>query len=129
MFEDFVFRYQKPIIERFGFACYGCCEPVDLRWHIIKNLSNLRRVSVSPWADQRGMADKLGRNYVFSRKPNPTNISMEAWDEELIRKDLKQTMDIAGKLNLEIVMKDVHTVASQPWRLGRWTELARAAIQ
>lgn len=52
MFEEFIFPYQKPIIDRFGLRCYGCCEPLDMRWHIIKNISNLRRVSVSPWANR-----------------------------------------------------------------------------
>ena len=45
LFEEFVFQYQLPIISRFGFACYGCCEPVDSRWHVIKKIPNLRRVS------------------------------------------------------------------------------------
>jgi hypothetical protein len=30
---------------------------------------------------------------------------------------------------VELVMKDVHTVADQPWRLGRWVQLAREVSQ
>jgi hypothetical protein len=52
MFAEFVFQYQLPILQRFGLNCYGCCEPLDKRWHIVKQVPNLRRVSISPWADK-----------------------------------------------------------------------------
>jgi hypothetical protein len=52
MFEEFVFPYQLPLLERFGLNCYGCCEPLDKRWHIVKQLPRLPRISVSPWADR-----------------------------------------------------------------------------
>ncbi|MEE9603214.1 MAG: hypothetical protein V3V75_07910, partial [Thermoguttaceae bacterium] len=51
LFEEFVFPYQAPIMQRFGLNCYGCCEPLHTRWHLIKKMPKLRRVSVSPWAD------------------------------------------------------------------------------
>jgi hypothetical protein len=129
MFEEFVFPYQVPVISRFGFACYGCCEPVDLRWHIIKRLPNLRRVSISPWSNVPAMAANLQNNYVFSRKPNPAYIS-SAWNEDVIRRDLRETLTDthAHKCNVELVMKDVHTLCGEPWRLGRWSQLAREVI-
>ena len=58
-FEEFVFQYQLPLQERFGLNCYGCCEPLQSRWHIVKKIPRLRRVSVSPWADQEMMAEML----------------------------------------------------------------------
>jgi hypothetical protein len=128
MFAEFVFPYQLPIISKFGLACYGCCEPLDKRWHIIKNIPNLRRVSVSPWADQKLMAENLGKNYIYSRKPNPAHISTSEWDEALLKEELKKTLSLTSGINLELVMKDVHTVSNEPWRLKRWVELARNAI-
>lgn len=125
MFAEFIFPYQLPIIEKFGMSYYGCCEPVHARWDSIQKIPNLRRVSVSPWCDQEVMAESLGQDYIFCRKPNPAIISTENWAEDAIRADLEQTAEIAGECPLEIVMKDVHTVADEPWRLGRWVELAR----
>ena len=29
MVGEFVFPYQRPLQERFGLNCYGCCEPLD----------------------------------------------------------------------------------------------------
>ncbi|MBN1435769.1 MAG: hypothetical protein JW936_01730 [Sedimentisphaerales bacterium] len=128
MFAEFIFPYQLPLISRFGLSGYGCCEPIDKRFEIIKQIPNLRRVSVSPWANQTDMAQKLARDYIYSRKPNPTLISMSDFDEELIRKDLRETLQCTKGLNVEIVMKDVHFLAGHPDRLGRWTGIAREII-
>ena len=124
-FEEFIFPYQRELVAKFGKCYYGCCEPVHNRWHILKRLPNLARVSVSPWADQSFMAGALGRDYVFSRKPNPTLISTSVFDEDAIRADLRQTLDIARDCRLEIIMKDVHTLNNEPARLARWVRLAR----
>jgi len=125
MFEEFVFQYQVPIISQFGLAYYGCCEPIHNRIHIIKRLPNLRAVSVSPWCDQDRMADECRGKYVFCRKPNPALISTGRWDEEAIREDVRGTLRAAQGCAVELVMKDVHTLRDQPWRLGRWCDLAR----
>jgi hypothetical protein len=127
MFEEFVFQYQEPIISRFGLSYYGCCEPIDKRIKIIKRLPNLRRLSVSPWCSQERMADELRKDYIFCRKPSPAMISTAVWDEDLIRDDLRTTWRIATAAGcpLEFAMKDVHTLAGQPWRLGRWVQIAR----
>ncbi len=128
MFNEFVFQYQLPIISMFGFACYGCCEPLDKRWHVVKQIPNLRRVSVSPWADQEKMADYLDSKYVYSRKPNPTLVSTRYWDEKIIREDIRKSLDIAGNLNMEIILKDVHTLFKEPDRLSKWTRIVRVEI-
>jgi hypothetical protein len=131
MFEEFVFQYQYPIISRFGLSYYGCCEPIDRRIKIIKRLPNLRRLSVSPWCNQQVMADELGRDYIFCRKPAPSLISTDVWDEDAIRADLRTTVRIAAAAGcpLEFAMKDVHTLAGQPWRLGRWVQIAREVCE
>jgi hypothetical protein len=127
MFREFIFPYQLPLLEKFGLNCYGCCEPVDKRLEYILSIPNLRRLSVSPWADQKLLADKLGINYIFSRKPNPSLICV-SFDEEVIRKDIRETLEIAGGGVLEIIMKDTHTVQGQPWRISRWVEIVREEI-
>jgi hypothetical protein len=128
MFAEFVFPYQLPLISRFGFACYGCCEPVDGRWHVVRRIPNLRRVSISPWSNPARMAEALGRRYVFSRKPNPSHISTPEWNEAVIRQELRETLAATRGLNVELVMKDVHTLAGDRSRLGRWTRIAREVI-
>ena len=127
MFEEFVFPYQLPIIERFGLAYYGCCEPLDSRWHIVRRIRNLRAVSVSPWSDVEKMAEHLGHNYVYCRKPNPSYVSA-GWNEDIIRQDLRRTLEVTKGLSVQLVLKDVHTVNGEPRRFGRWVEIAREEI-
>jgi len=130
LFEQFIFPYQLSIVKHFGKCYYGCCEPVNNRWHVLKRLGNLARVSVSPWADEEFMAEACGRRYVYSRKPNPTQISTGRFDEDAIRADLRRTLDITRRCGCrtEIIMKDVHTLNDEPDRLARWVRLAREEI-
>lgn len=128
-FEKFIFPYQLSIVEMFGKTYYGCCEPVDNRWRVLKRIPNLARVSVSPWANEEAMAEALGSDYVYSRKPNPTMISTGRFDEKQIRQDLGKTLAIARACRLEIIMKDVHTLHNEPERLPRWVEIARQEIE
>jgi len=125
MFADFIFPYQLPILERFGLNCYGCCEPLDRRWHVVKNISRLRRVSVSPWADPEDMADMLGSDYIYSYKPIPTDLAVPAIDEDRIRGGLRNIMHICRNSRLEIIMKDNHTIGGNPDNVIRWCRMAR----
>ena len=123
MFAEFILPYQLPLLEKFGLNCYGCCEPVHDRIDPILSVPRLRRISVSPWCDQRVIAERLGADYVFSRKPNPTQICL-TFNEASIREDLRQTLALAGNGSLEIIMKDTVTVQNEPWRISRWIEIA-----
>jgi hypothetical protein len=128
MFEEFVAPYQREVARIFGLTYYGCCEPVHKRWESLKRFNNLRSVSISPWCDQKLMAEALAGEYVFSRKPSPTLISTDVFDEELILRDLRNTLELTRGCSVELIMKDVHNINGQPERLGRWVELARGAI-
>ncbi|MHB0999696.1 MAG: hypothetical protein ACYC27_10670 [Armatimonadota bacterium] len=128
MFEEFIFPYQLPLMERFGLICYGCCEPVHTRWHVIKQIPNLRRVSVSPWCDRELMAEYLGSDYIFSLKPNPSLLAGVSFNEELIRADIRDALDKAKGCHLEVVMKDNHTICGDPGRATNWVRIVREEI-
>ena len=129
MFEEFVLQYQAPLLARFGLSCYGCCEPLDGRWPLLKkHVPNLRRASVTPWADQETAADECGRQIIFSRKPSPALLAMEGIDERQIREDISETLSVAGRCNLEFIMKDTMTFRNQPQRLSTWVRIAKEEI-
>ena len=75
------------------------------------------------------MAEALGQDYVYSRKPLPTLVSTEVFDEKAIRQDIVKTLSIAKDCRVELIMKDVHTLNNQPERLARWVEIAREVIE
>ena len=128
MFAEFIFPYQKRLMERFGLTCYGCCEPMDNRIDLVKTVKNLRRVSVSPWANRQVMADKLGQDYVYSLKASPTPLAMATLDEQHVRRELRRDLGIARDCRLEVIMKDNHTLGHNPRNLTRWVEIAREEI-
>ena len=127
-FEEFIFPYQKSMAERFGKVYYGCCEPVNSRIDVLKNLPNLERCSVSPWADEEVTAAALGTEIVYSRKPAPSMISTGRFDEDELRTNLQATLTKAKGCRIEFVMKDVHTLNNEPQRLPRWVEIAREEV-
>jgi hypothetical protein len=128
-FEEFVFQYQLPLQERFGLSCYGCCEPLDARWHVVKKTPRLRRVSVSPWADQAKMAEFLQDRYVYSRKAPPSLLALPRIDEEAVRADIRTTLEATRGCILEFLMKDNHTLGGNPDNLVRWVRIAREEIE
>ena len=130
LYAEFIFPYENSIAERFGSVYYGCCEPVHTRWEVLKHMAHLQRVSVSPWCDEAFMAEALGKDFVYSRKPNPTLISTEIFDEAAIRDDFRTTLTLtkAHGNTVEIIMKDVHTLNGDPTRLTRWVALGRAVV-
>jgi hypothetical protein len=125
MFAEFVLPYQLPLLARFGLNCYGCCEPLDRRWPVVRQIPNLRRVSVSPWSDRARMAESLGDRYVFSMKPNPADLALDTFDEARIRATLRDDLRAARGCRVEIVMKDNHTIRRDPTRVIRWVHIAR----
>ncbi len=127
-FEEFVFPYQLPLMKRFGLNCYGCCEPLDPRWHVVKRTPNLRRVSVSPWADQEKMAGFLEDRYIFSRKAPPSPLAVPRLKEDMVRADIRKTLELARGCVLEIIMKDNHTLGGNPDNLVQWVRIAREEI-
>lgn len=129
MFKEFIFPYQKKLMERFALTCYGCCEPMDERIDIVRTVSNLRRVSVSAWANKQIMADKLKHDYIYSMKPTPAHLAMPKMDEELVRREIKEALKITRDNCLEIVMKDNHTLGNNPDNLKNWVKIVREEIE
>ena len=125
MYGEFIFPHEKPIMDRFGLACYGCCEPLHTRWDQVKQHPNLRRVSCSPWVDVEKMADYLGDRYVFSYKPNPAEIAKDQIDAESIRASIRELFAKTRGCLVEIIMKDNHTIGNRPENVARWCAIAK----
>lgn len=128
-FEEFVLPYQIPLLNHFGLACYGCCEPMELRFAAVaRAIPRLRRVSVAPLANQKKLAEQLDGRFIYSRKCDPTKVCV-GFNEEGIRSELRQTLQITRGQPVELIMKDTHTVQSDPARLSRWVGIAFEEIE
>jgi hypothetical protein len=129
MFAEFFLPWIARVARRFGLVYYGCCEPVHDRLEMIMAaLPNLRSVSVSPWADFERVADLLGRDHVFSRKPDPVPICGPEPHWERAEADLRRTYEAARDGNVELLFRDVYAIDGDRSRLARWVELARSVF-
>ncbi|MDQ1327503.1 MAG: hypothetical protein QG641_786 [Candidatus Poribacteria bacterium] len=131
MHQEFEIDYAKRWFARFGLGYYGCCEPLDEKIDIIRNLPNVRKISMSPWVDVEKGAERIGRDFVFSRKPTPAFLAWDTWRPEAVEQDLRETKE---KCNLygcpfEFILKDISTVHYQPQRLWEWADIAMRVVK
>ncbi len=128
MHNEFAIEYEKKWLERFGLAYYGCCEPLHNRIQYLRKIPNLRKISVSPWADLEKAVENIGQDYVLSVKVNPFSFADSAWNIEKERSVLKEILDKTKGCHVEIILKDVSTVNHEPQRLWQWAEMARGLV-
>ena len=128
LYKEFIYPYFSRVASLFGRVCYGCCEGTDPMWEHIKTIPNLRRVSVSQWTDMELMSDYLMKDYIFSYKANPSSVTVEPMDEDVVRGELRRMFEKTVQNNVECILKDLHTVADNPDKVYRWVEIAREEL-
>jgi hypothetical protein len=130
MFREFEVNYVARIFSRFGLVYYGCCDPLDRKMNEVRMIPNVRKISMSPWADQERGAAEIGRGYVFSRKPSPAFLAGDRFDEERVRTDLLATRAVCERHGcpLEYILKDISTVGHRPERLFAWARIAMEVV-
>lgn len=123
MFKEFELDYIKPITERFAYTYYGCCEPLDNKIEVLKEIKNLRKLGVSPWANIEVCAEQIRGDYVYSRKPNPSHVAMRT-DPAVIRRETEEAVKACIKYGCpsEFVLKDITTVSHKPENLIVWAQ-------
>jgi hypothetical protein len=130
MQDEFDITPLKPLLERYGLVYYGCCEPLHNKIDIVRKIRNVRKISISPWANKEIAAANIHGDYVFSAKPNPAYVAMGSFDADLVRKDLAETVEICRRHNTpcELILKDVSTVCKDPARLSQWEKIAMEVV-
>ena len=121
---EFAVEHDLRWLKRFGLTYYGCCEPLDGKIELMHRIPNLRKISVSPWCDTKKITEKVGGDYVLSRKPNPAIFADTVFDEREAEKQLSDFLDCADGGHVEIIMKDISTVGYHPENLWKWEKIA-----
>jgi hypothetical protein len=126
MHREFGLDYEVRWLSRFGLNYYGCCEPLHRKMHILEQIPNLRKVSMSPFINVDEAVANMGNRYVFSYKPNPAVLAGDNWDLDRARHDLDGVFSKATSHNcvVEVIMKDISTLRYQPQRLWEWAQMA-----
>ena len=132
MFNEFIFPYYKKIADTYGLLSYGCCEAVDLIWKdSISKFTNLSKVSISPWCNEKYMGEQLaGKEIMYLRKPSPNLIGVGSeLDEDATRKHISATVEAAQGCTLEFVQRDVYKINNTYHKVRRYVEIIRECCE
>ena len=131
MSEEFAMEYERKYADLFGLYSYGCCDRLDHKMaELRRNFTNLRKISVSPFADLEHAMEEIGGDYVVCFKPDSTRLVGANPDMEFLQKELKRACDLSKKYksNLVINMKTIITLSGDPTRLWKWCDMAREIV-
>jgi len=126
---EFALKYEIEWLKNFGLNYYGCCEPLHLKMDILKEVPNLRKVSMSAWANIEKMVEASNGKYVLSFKPNPALLAGDDWYPEKARDLIKDMLDKTNGHPVEIIFKDLSTVRYKPERLFEWVQMTMEEVQ
>jgi len=122
--EEFLLRYQMPIMALFGRINYGCCETLDSKRDLIATIPNLSKILAGPLADPGLYPERFADRCVISWRPNPALIAGSRFDEDLQRTQLREGLEKLRGCNVEVHMHEPLTVQNDPARIARWAEIA-----
>ena len=130
MFREFEVTHTARWYARFGLGYYGCCDVLDRNIDNIRAIPNVRKISISPWANVDRGADNIGRDFVMSRKPNPSLLAMDGWEPEAVEKELRATVETCRRTGtpVELILKDVSTIRYDAGRLHEWVDIAMRVV-
>jgi len=129
MFAELFLPYLADYANMFGLVSYGCCEPVDDRiGYIKKAIPKLRTVSVSGWNNFEKVAEELGQDYVYCRKPMPTHISGKMPDWDGAKAEIERTWKATKDQPVEFVFRDVYDLGGDMTRIARWVDMTKNTI-
>ena len=95
-----------------------------------KRFKNLRKVSITPWADPERAAAEMGSELVMAAKPNPAFVSSSTFNPEPVKEEMTGYLEACKRHNTpcEFVLKDISTIANNPETLTKWAATATAVI-
>ncbi len=110
MFDEFMLQYQQPIMDQFGLTAYGCCEDLTRKIPLLRRIRNLRRISVTPWADLGCCAEQIGADYVLSWRPNPSEVVCTGFDRRRVERLTREALATCRGCHVDITLKDIETL-------------------
>ena len=131
MHDEFDLVYNQKLFGNCGLLYYGCCEPMDSKIDILCNrFPNLRKISITPWANPDLAADNIGNDYVLAAKPNPAFVNSKVFRPEPVAEEIDSYLHACKRngTTCEFVLKDISTIANTPDNLGQWANTVEDVI-
>lgn len=130
MHDEFDLAYMQKIFDQCGLSYYGCCEPLDTKIDILrKRFKNLRKISISPWADPVRAAENIHGDYVLSCKPNPSAVAVKT-NVEAVKQDIEKVCKACLRTGTpcEFILKDISTISGNVDNLRQWADAAQEVV-
>lgn len=131
MHDEFDIEYMKKTVGQCGLVYYGCCEPLDKKMDIVEKIPNLRKISITPWANVDVAAEAINKKYVLSSKPNPAAVSVAKLDKENLRREIGSILNACRRNNCscDIVLKDISTCGRRPENIFEWEQIVMDMVK
>ncbi|MDD5603185.1 MAG: hypothetical protein PHG48_03745 [Eubacteriales bacterium] len=131
MHEEFDTQYMIETIGQCGLSYYGCCEPLDRKIDIIAKIPNLRKISITPWANVDVAAEAIGKKYVLASKPNPASVAEPVLDKGALRKEIGRILSACRRnsCSCDIVLKDLSTCHHRPQNIFEWEQIVMDMVR
>jgi hypothetical protein len=113
MFDEFLMPHFSRLARKFKLLKFGCCEPVHDLMPVLQRLPNLRKVSVTPWCDQRRLTETCRQDVIWCRKPVPLKLCGTTFDPDDLRAHLQETLDIGQDYFIEFVYRDTNPLTGE----------------
>jgi hypothetical protein len=127
MFGEFLMPHFRKLAAKFRLFKFGCCEPVHTLMAHLQTLPSLRKVSVTPWCDQKALAAVCRRDIIWSRKPVPLKLCGTTFDPVIFRAHLQETLDLGQGFFVEFVFRDTNLLTgAMVQRLQEACDIVRA---
>ena len=131
MHDEFDLAYNQELFGGCGLVYYGCCEPLDTKIDLLrKRFKNLRKISVTPWADPETAARNIRSDFVLAAKPNPAYVATPVYHAEPVEREISRYLDACERhgTTCEFVLKDISTIANNPRNLTQWADTVARVI-
>lgn len=131
MRDEFDIDYMIESIGSCGLSYYGCCEPLDDMVDILERIPNLRKISITPWADVENAANNIGKRYVLSSKPTPSSVAVADLDVKNLEKEISKSLNACRDhgCNVDMVLKDISTCCRNPQNIIKWEQTVMSMVR
>ena len=98
---------------------------------VVKQLHNLRKISITPWADVNEAAEQIESNFVMAFKPNPAFLAVSSIIEDTVRAEIDKALAACRRNNtpIEFTLKDISSVNGHPKNIDQWAKIVMEIVE
>lgn len=131
MHDEYDIDYMIRTIGTCGLSYYGCCEPLDKKIDIVSRIPNLRKISITPWADVDVAAEAIEGRYVVASKPNPAAVAVDNLDVPALRSEIGRILNACSRngCSCDLVLKDISTCKYNLQNIVQWEKTVMEMVR